>query len=105
MEREAVKPPEACTSLADIRTEIDRIDEQIIRLIGQRARYVRVAAQFKTTQAHVRDEARVQAMLVPRREWATAAHLDPDMIERLYRMLVDYFIQEETTHWNTLKQP
>ena len=38
-------------------------------------------------------------MLVQRREWAVAERVKPDVIEKLYRDLVQYFISEELQHW------
>jgi isochorismate pyruvate lyase len=38
-------------------------------------------------------------MLQQRRVWAEDARLNPDVIEKLYRDLVNYFIDEEMKHW------
>jgi isochorismate pyruvate lyase len=39
------------------------------------------------------------SMLGQRRDWAAAAGLDPDVIEQIYRTLVDYFIARELAGW------
>lgn len=91
--------PDQCTNMQDIRVEIDAIDHHIISLLGQRARYVNAASAFKTNADSVRAHERVESMLKARRVWAEKAGLDPDMVERLYRMLVEHFIQQEMTHW------
>ncbi|MBN1935178.1 MAG: chorismate mutase [Anaerolineae bacterium] len=93
------KSPDECTSLSDVRAEIDRIDQQIVNLIGQRAGYVRVAARFKTSAADVRAAERVEAMLRQRRIWAEEIDLSPDLIERLYRESVAHFTQHEMANW------
>jgi isochorismate pyruvate lyase len=41
-------------------------------------------------------------MWVARRAWAEEADLDPNVIERVYRDLVAYFIVRETQHWRSL---
>ena len=41
-------------------------------------------------------------MLRARRAWAAEADLDPDVIEKLYRDLVAYFIVRETEHWKSV---
>jgi isochorismate pyruvate lyase len=94
--------PDGCQSLAEVRSEIDRIDEQIIALLGRRAGYVHAAARFKTSEAAVAAPERQAAMLEERRRWATREGLDPDVIEKLYRDLVDYFIARELEHWKRL---
>jgi isochorismate pyruvate lyase len=95
-------PPENCTSLDQVRHEIDRLDEEIIRLIGVRARYVHAAARFKTSEEHVAAPDRQAAMLTVRRAWAEREGLDPAVIEDLYRRLVAWFIQRELEHWKQI---
>lgn len=89
--------------MQEVRAEIDRIDREVIALIGQRYAYVQAAAQFKTSEASVRAPERFQAMLQQRRHWAAEDGLDPDSIEKMYRDLVNYFIEEEMKSWK--KEP
>ena len=100
-----MKPPVECASLSEVRDEIDRIDRQIISLVAQRAVYVRAAARFKTNEEAVAAPKRYAAMLRARREWAERDGLDADLIERIYRELVDYFIARETQDWRRLWEP
>ena len=81
--------------MADVRGAIDDLDRRIVRLIGQRARYVFVAARFKTGEASVRAPERQKVMLEERRRWAEEEGLSPDVIEKIYRDLVSYFITRE----------
>jgi isochorismate pyruvate lyase len=90
---------EDCKTLQEVRREIDRIDEEIIERIGQRARYVEAAARFKTSEANVAAPERQAAMLAVRRQWAEREGLDPGVIEDVYRRLVAYFIERELGHW------
>ncbi len=94
-----MKVPDECGSLEEVRSQIDRIDEQIIRLIGERAGYVKAAARFKDSEHAVAAPDRFAAMLQVRRQWATREDLSPDVIEAIYRELVRYFIAEEKEHW------
>lgn len=93
------RAPHACRDMLEIRHEIDLIDQHIIRLLGERFRYVKAATPFKHSPDAVRDQARFDSMLQSRREWAAAQQLSPDVIEQLYRDLVTYFINEEMTAW------
>ena len=88
--------PDDCKSLQDVRHEIDRIDETIVRLLGERLLYVHAAARFKTSEAEVAAPGRLAVMLEARRAWAEREGLDPDAIEDVYRRLVKYFIAAET---------
>lgn len=94
-----VKKPSECRVMQDIRAEIDRIDQEVIGLIGQRLEYVKAASQFKTSETSVRAPERFKAMLEQRRAWAGKAGLDPDVIANMYRDLVNYFIEEEMRKW------
>lgn len=79
---------EDCKSLQDVRAEIDRLDEEMIVRIGERARYVKAAARFKTSEADVTAPERQKLMLAQRREWAEREGLDPAVIEDVFRGLV-----------------
>lgn len=89
------RSPQECRGMADIRGEIDRRDRQIIALLGERAGYVQAAAKFKASEEGVKAPERFKALLQVRREWAEQEGLDADMIEELYRNLVEHFIQRE----------
>jgi isochorismate pyruvate lyase len=94
-----MRRPEECASLAEVRAEIDRIDERVVALIAERAGYVRAAARFKTSESAVAAPERQRAMLEVRRHWAEREGVDPDLIERLYRDMVTYFVEHEKDHW------
>lgn len=100
MSSATVISPESCRDMAEIRHEIDRIDQQVISLIGERYQFVKAAAKFKKTADQVQANSRFESMLRQRREWAKECGLQPDVIEALYRDLVGWFISEEMTHWS-----
>jgi len=83
------------SSLAEARAAIDLIDTEVIRLLGNRAGYVRQVVNFKKTVEDARAPARYAEVMRRRRELAEAAGLNPDVIEGMYKLLVDNFIQEE----------
>jgi isochorismate pyruvate lyase len=99
-----MKTPEQCDNLADIRIEIDRRDRQIVALLGERLNYVRAASQFKTSEASVRAVERVRNILEQRRQWASEEGLDPEVIEKMYRDLLTFFIEEEMNDWKSTKE-
>jgi isochorismate pyruvate lyase len=94
-----MKTPEECLNIQDIRQEIDAIDREVIGLLGKRFSYVKAAAQFKKNTDSVKAVERFDTMLQQRRIWAEEVGLNPDAIEKLYRDLVGYFIEEELKHW------
>jgi isochorismate pyruvate lyase len=98
-----MKTSNQCENMADIRAEIDRLDRQVIALLGQRFAYVKAASQFKTSEATVKAPERFNAMLEQRRVWAKEEGLNADAIEKMYRDLVNHFIDEEMNHWKQSK--
>lgn len=96
-----MKSPNECLNMQEIRSEIDRIDRQIIHAFGKRFEYVKSATNFKTSETSVKAPERFKSMLQQRRIWAKEEGLDPDVIEKLYQDLVNYFIEEELKHWQS----
>ncbi|WP_322965304.1 chorismate mutase [Sphingomonas fuzhouensis] len=84
-----------CQNLGEVRTNIDRIDDQILRLMAERSRYVAQAGRFKTSAATVRDEARIRQILTRIRAKATTTGVDPDVAEATFRAMVEGFTAEE----------
>lgn len=87
--------PRNCNSLGEVRSEIDRLDQSLIATIRQRQDYVNAAAGFKHNEEQVHARERQRTMLAARRQWAESAGVDPDLIESLFRKMVDHFIREE----------
>lgn len=96
-----MKEPDECSNIQEIRQEIDKIDRQIIAAFGKRFEYVKAAAKFKTSETSVKALERVQSMLQQRRLWAEEQGLSPDVIEKLYQDLVNFFMAEELKHWQS----
>lgn len=90
-----MKEPKDCANMPEIRAGIDSIDRNIISLIGKRYQYVKAAVKFKTSETSVKAPERFKAMLIERRAWAELEGLSPDMVEKLYSDMVNYFISEE----------
>lgn len=90
------KHPHECTSIDEVRNEIDNIDREIIQLLSARFGYVREVVKYKeNTHTAIEASTRRQEVMQTRRQWAEAAGLDPNVIEDIYNRLVQYFIDEE----------
>jgi len=96
-----MKNPDECANIQEVREEIDIIDREVIDALSKRFQYVIAAARFKTSEASVRSPDRFQAMLQQRREWAQESGLNPDVVENIYRDLVNYYIEEELKHYKS----
>lgn len=90
------KLPHECTNLTEVRSEIDRIDSDIIQLLATRFNYVREVVKYKkNTNESIEASDRRAAVIASRAQWAADKGLDADVIGRIYDILIDYFIQEE----------
>jgi isochorismate pyruvate lyase len=89
--------PKDCETLAEVRTEIDRLDQSLINTISRRQKYVHAAARFKRSEKDVHAPERQRQMMAARRLWAETEGVDPDLIESLFRTMVDHFVSAELT--------
>ena len=85
-----------CSSLEEVRENIDRIDHEIIRLIAERGTYVVQASKFKKNEEGVKAPNRVEAVIQKVRTTAQEYDADPDMVEALYREMISRFVAMET---------
>jgi len=84
-----------CDTLGQVRTNIDRIDHQIVALIAERGAYVREAARFKANPAAVEDKARVEQIIARLRALAVEDKAPADVVEATYRALIAAYTDEE----------
>lgn len=81
--------------MVEVRSEIDRLDRTIIGLLAERTEYVRQAGHIKASRGLVRDEERVRDVLNKARGHARAHGIDEELIDALYRLLVERSIAYE----------
>lgn len=92
-----------CHSLDEVRSNIDRIDKELIRLISERSTFVNQAAQFKKTESEVEAPKRVEQVITKVRDLAQKENLDPDIAESIYREMITAFIQQEKSKLKELE--
>lgn len=81
--------------LDDIRQQIDAIDSEIIRLLAQRSGLVSEAGKLKKSEAEVRATERVEKVLDNVKKKAATSGLDPLIAEKIYRTIIECFINKE----------
>ena len=91
-----MKSAKDCTSMAEIRAEIDRLDEALVRLFAERAGYIDRAAEIKAqVDLPARITPRVEEVVGNVRRHAATYGLPPDLVEKLWRRLIDWSIARE----------
>lgn len=86
---------EKCESLEQAREKIDQLDQELIELIATRQFYVDQALRFKQSVQDIQSPARVDQVIAKVRQVAETQSVDPDLVEKLYRDMVQHFIQRE----------
>ena len=84
-----------CSNMEEVRAEIDRIDQALVDLIGERFTYVDRAWQLKQSPAEARVPWRIQQVIDRVRARAAEKGLPPELAEALWRQMSGWFIQYE----------
>ena len=103
--RGPIIPPEQCTSMDEIRREIDRIDEQMVELLAERFAYVDRAWQIKMgTRESATVPWRIQQVIDKVKARARERGLPPELAEALWRQMIGWFIQYEEEYMRPGKE-
>lgn len=100
----AAPDPEACQTMADVRTGVDEIDRLLVALIARRQGYMDAAARIKTDRATVRDEARIREVLAKVKAEAERGGLAWSIAEPVWRQMMEQCIAYEFEVWDALRR-
>jgi len=92
-----------CTNLQEAREEIDKVDEEIIKLIAKRNDYIKQIAYFKNTIDEVKAEDRVADVVSRAREQAISLGLSPNLINDLYVRMINNMVESEVAEFKNAK--
>jgi isochorismate pyruvate lyase len=82
--------------MAELRAEIDALDAQLVQLLKLRSTYIDRAVELKEMNGWpARIPARVEEVVDKVRKEADASALDADLVEKLWRYLIDWSIARE----------
>ncbi len=84
-----------CSSLEEVRAEIDKLDDQIVELLAERNAYIHQAVKFKQTVEEVKAKDRVKEVLERVRHKALQLGMSPNMITSLYSKMIDDMVESE----------
>ncbi|SHK07130.1 prephenate dehydratase [Desulforamulus aeronauticus] len=90
------EPEPSMATLQSLRSDIDLIDRQLVQLLGKRLKLVKRVGELEQQQGSVKEpsppkEQQVQVAAI--RQLAVQQGLSPDVVEKSYRLLLDYFVQ------------
>ena len=84
-----------CSTLQEVRDEIDIIDDKIVELISQRSHLIRQAAAFKNSVDEVKAQDRIEFILQKVRHTAIQKDVSPNMISELFTIMIDEMVETE----------
>lgn len=84
-----------CENMDQVRAEIDRLDQNLVELIGERFTYVDRAWQLKNNPEEATVPWRIQQVVDKVRAKAEAEGVPADLCEALWRQMIGWFIQYE----------
>lgn len=95
---------EHCHSMADVRRNIDALDERIVPLIAERSAYVAQAARIKQSADQIVDNARIEFIIERVRAQARSAGAPEAIVEAAYRAMIAASIDFERGEFTRLRQ-
>ncbi|MFA5952355.1 MAG: chorismate mutase [Hyphomicrobium sp.] len=92
------KRPWECADMAQVRSEIDRLDVALVDLIAERFGYVERAWQLKKIPSDANVPWRIQQVIDKVKSRATEKGMPPEMVEMVgaqWRNMIGWFVQYE----------
>lgn len=94
---------EDCSSLEEVRSYIDQLDDQIVELIATRNAYVKQAAKFKESIAEIKGEERMEAVIDRVRARSMELGVSPNLLTKLYTIMIDEMVESEIAEFRNAK--
>lgn len=90
-----MRKPDECRTKQEIRSEIDRLDQQLIAGLAERFAYVRRMAELKQAPDEARVQHRIDDVLDKVGTQAETAGFDRDLAREIWLRLIDWNIEYE----------
>jgi len=91
------------SSLEEVRSEIDKVDEEILHLIAKRKDLIREAARFKHSIDEVKARDRVEFVIDRARHLALTLGVNPNMVSEIYTIMIDDMVENEISEFQNAK--
>ena len=83
-------------NMDELRKELDLLDNELIKLVSKRFKFIEQAAIIKDDISKIRDNERIEAIIVRLRNLAEINDISPDIVEKLWRYIIELSIELET---------
>ncbi len=88
--------PDDCKSMEELRHQIDKLDIKIVELLAMSSQFIDRATDLKSINgmpARIPD--RIESVVSNAREAAQELDLDSDLVEKIWRILIEWSIKRE----------
>ncbi len=88
--------PDDCNNMDELRHQIDKLDVEIIELLANRSEFIDRATELKKSNGMpARIPERIETVVSNARHAAEDLDLDADLVEKIWRILINWSIQRE----------
>jgi len=94
---------EDCKTLEELRHHIDTLDDQIVEFIAARNAYVKQAAKFKHSIDEIKGKERMEAVMDRVRSRAMEFGVSPNLLTKLYSIMIDEMVEAEISEFRNAK--
>ena len=87
-------------NMDELRKELDLLDNELIKLVSKRFKFIEQAAIIKDDISKIRDNERIETIIARLRNLAEINDISPDIVEKLWRYIIELSIELETEIFN-----
>ena len=87
-------------NMDELRKELDLLDNELIKLVSKRFKFIEQAAIIKDDISKIRDNERIETIILRLRNLAEINDISPDIVEKLWRYIIELSIELETEIFN-----
>ena len=87
-------------NMDELRKELDLLDNDLIKLVSKRFKFIEEAAIIKDDVSKIRDNDRIENIIKRLRALAKDNDSSPDIVEKLWRFIIELSIELETEIFN-----
>ncbi len=81
--------------MEELRKDLDILDEELLKIISKRFKFIEQAAIIKNDASEIRDNERIEEIILRLKGLAKNYDISSDIVEKLWRFIIDLSIEYE----------
>jgi len=82
-------------NMKELRKDLDILDEELLKIISKRFKFIEQAAIIKNDASDIRDNERIEEIILRLKGLAKNYDINSDIVEKLWRFIIDLSIEYE----------